>query len=340
MPVAGCQQFLSRRHNPLRVLSSCLMRARFIQPMLLLRKDRLPEGVQWLYELKLDGYRAIAIKSGGKVQLRSRNNNDFTSRYRNITAALASMPDETVIDGEVVALDGSGRPSFNLLQNHSSSNAVLIYYVFDVMILSGRDVMSESLDHRRRLLEKRVLSLLNEPIRYSQELSASLSDLIHAVKAQGFEGLVAKNRTRRYEPGKRSGAWQKMRVNHSRDFIIGGYTVGGDSFDALIFGYYEGKKLMYAARTRNGFTLALRRSLMKRLRALETATCPFANLPETISGRWGQGLTKEKMQDCRWLKPVLVAEFEFLEWTPDDHLRHSKFISLKDGTKPTDVVRN
>jgi len=185
-----------------------------------------------------------------------------------------------------------------------------------------------------RLLEEQVLSLLDEPIRYSQTLDANLADLIDAVKTQGFEGLVAKHRTRRYEPGKRSGAWQKMRVDRSAEFVIGGYTIGGDPFDALVFGYYDGKNLIYAGRTRSGFTSASRRLLMKRFRELEIDTCPFANLPEKTSGRWGQGLTKEKMKDCRWLKPGLIGEFAFVEWTADNHLRHSKFIALREDGVP------
>jgi bifunctional non-homologous end joining protein LigD len=141
------------------------MQARFIPPMLLLRKDSLPEGEQWLYEIKLDGYRALGIKSRGKVQLRSRNDKDFSGRYSGIAKALAAMPDETVIDGEVVALDEDGRPSFNLLQNYVSTNTQLVYYVFDVLILAGRDVMREPLDNRRALLEEHVLPKLDEPIR-------------------------------------------------------------------------------------------------------------------------------------------------------------------------------
>src|SRR5215468_2365382 len=219
----------------------------FIPPMLLLQKDKLPEGPDWLYEIKLDGYRAIAIKNGGKVQLRSRNDNDFTTRYRAISAALKSLPDETVIDGEVVALDEDGRPSFNLLQNFGSAAADVVYYVFDVLVLSGGDVRGEPLGKRRALLEKHVLPHLDEPIRYSQELPATLPQLIEAVREQGFEGLVAKRRSSRYESGKRTGAWQKMRVNRSQDFVIGGYTIGGNPFHALVFGYYQGKRLMYAA---------------------------------------------------------------------------------------------
>jgi len=137
------------------------------------------------------------------------------------------------------------------------------------------------------------------------------------VKEQGLEGLVAKRRDSKYEPGERSGAWTKMRVNQAQDFIIGGYTVGGATFDALIFGYYDRQLLLYAGRTRSGFTPAGREALMRRFRGLETSECPFANLPEARAGRWGEGLTATKMKDCRWLKPVLVGQFEFVEWTPD-----------------------
>jgi bifunctional non-homologous end joining protein LigD len=154
-----------------------------------------------------------------------------------------------------------------------------------------------------------------------------------------LEGLVAKRRDSIYEPGGRSGAWRKMRVNQGQEFVIGGYTVGGATFDALVYGYYDGAKLIYAARTRNGFTPKLREELMKRFRDLETAECPFDNLPEARSGRWGAGLTAAKMIDCRWLKPTLVGQFEFTEWTPENHLRHSRFIGLREDKKAKDVRR-
>ncbi len=316
-----------------------MLRAAFIEPMLLLRTEALPEGAGWLYELKLDGYRALAIKDGERLQLRSRNDNDFTARYAAIAKALENLPDQTVIDGEVVAVDESGRPSFNILQNYGSSKATLIYYVFDVLILGGRDVMGVPLGARRELLEQRILPRLGEPIRYSPELKAGLADLIVSVRAQGLEGLVAKRRDSLYESGRRSGAWQKMRVNKGQEFVIAGYTVGGATFDALVFGYYEGPKLLYVSRTRNGFTPRLREQLQKRFRGLEISECPFANLPELRSGRWGQGLTAEKMDECRWIKPVLVGQFEFTEWTPDNHLRHSRFVGLREDKKPREVGR-
>jgi bifunctional non-homologous end joining protein LigD len=314
-------------------------RAAFVEPMLLLRTEKLPEGPAWLHELKFDGYRALAIKAGGRVQLRSRNDKDFSARYSSIVKALQSMPDETVIDGEVVALDENGKPSFNLLQNYGSAGAALHFFIFDVLILKGQDVMGESLTERRRLLEKQVLPKLSEPIRYSPMLEASLKDLIRSVKAQGLEGLVAKRSDSRYEPGQRSGAWQKMRVNQGQEFVIGGYTPAPKNFDALVIGYYDGGKLIYAARTRNGFSPASRAELFKKLKPLEISDCPFANLPEKKAGRWGAGLTSAKMEECRWLEPRLIGQFEFVEWTEDAHLRHSRFVALRDDKRPKDVRR-
>ena len=308
--------------------------------MLLLRTDSLPDDpVGWAYELKLDGYRAVAFKTDGHVRLRSRNDNDFSTRYPSVARGLAKLPNETVIDGELVAFDDQGRPSFNALQNHSASTPVL-FYVFDVMVLAGRDLKTETLETRRALLEEKVVPVVTDPVRYAGEINASLRDLVHSVKAQGFEGVVAKRRTSRYEPGRRSGAWLKMRVNKSRAFVIGGYTVGTKTFDGLIFGCYEGDQLLYVARTRSGFTPLMRQQLFTKFRSLEIPDCPFANLPEERSGRWGQGLTKAKMAQCRWLKPELVGQFEFLEWTADDHLRHSKFVGLRDDTRPRQVRRD
>jgi len=313
--------------------------AKFIEPMLLLRTEKLPDGADFQYELKFDGYRALAIKSGGKIRLRSRNDNDFNARYPRIVKALAPLPDDTVIDGEIVALDPEGKPSFNLLQNHGSSGAPLHFFIFDLLVLKGRDVMGKSLTERRELLEMQIFPKMEEPIRYSPVLEAGLKDLIQSVKAQGLEGLVAKRRDSKYEPGLRSGAWLKMRVNQGQELVIGGYTPSPKNFDALVIGYYEGPNLVYAARTRNGFTPASRAELFKKIKPLEIKECPFANLPEKKAGRWGAGLTAAKMAECIWLKPQLVAQFEYVEWTEDSHLRHSRFIALRDDKKPKDVRR-
>jgi bifunctional non-homologous end joining protein LigD len=199
--------------------------------------------------------------------------------------------------------------------------------------------MAQPLEARREILRRQVLAKLADPIRESPELQASLPVLVQSVKAQGLEGLVAKRRDSRYEPGQRSGAWRKMRVNQGQDFVIAGYTPGPRNFDAVICGYYDGDKLVYVARTRNGFTPASREALFRRFKELETAECPFANLPETKNGRWGEGLTVEKMRECRWLKPVLVGQVEFLEWTPYGHLRHSRFLRLREDKNAREVGR-
>jgi ATP-dependent DNA ligase len=150
---------------------------------------------------------------------------------------------------------------------------------------------------------------------------------------------VAKRRNSRYEPGLRTGAWRKMRVNQGQELVIAGYTPSPKNFDALVIGYYEGGKLIYAARTRNGFTPTSRAELFKKMKPLETAECPFANLPEKMAERWGAGLTAAKMAECRWLTPQLVAQFEYVEWTPDNHLRHTKFVALREDKKARDVRR-
>lgn len=313
--------------------------AQFIEPMLLLRTESLPSGEQWLYELKLDGYRAIGFKRQGVVHLRSRNDHNFCARYPAVAEALEQLPENTVVDGELVAFDQDGRPSFSALQNDGASGIPVVYYVFDVMLLGGRDLTREPLAKRRELLEQKVLPRLAEPVRYSAPLDADLPVLIQSVKVHGFEGLVAKRRTSAYEPGLRSGAWMKMRVNRGQAFVIGGYTRGTQTFDALVLGYYEGERLIYVARTRSGFTPATRAQLVKRFKGLETDRCPFVNLPETKGGRWGQGLTMTKMAECQWLQPLLVGQFEYLEWTADNHLRHSRFVGLRPDTRATDVVR-
>src|SRR6266849_5046059 len=239
---------------------------------------------------------------------------DFSQRFAELVRPLEPLPDETVIDGEIVALDATGRPSFNLLQNYATREYCLVFYVFDLLILAGEDLRNEPLELRRKLLHTRMMSRLAEPIRFSETIPASAAELIRAVREQGLEGVIAKRRGSSYQPGRRSGAWVKMRVN-------------------------EGQELIYVARVRNGFTPASREVLFKRFRGLDRRTCPFENLPESGKGRWGEGLTAEDMSKCRWLEPRLVAAVEFAEWTSANHLRHCKYIALREDKDPNDVVR-
>jgi ATP-dependent DNA ligase len=175
--------------------------------------------------------------------------------------------------------------------------------------------MQEPLERRRQVLAEAIKGKA-APIALSESLDASPTELIQVAKEFGFEGIVAKRKDSLYESGKRTGAWVKYRVNRGQEFVIGGYTPA-NPFDALIVGYYEAEQLLYAAKVRNGFVPQLRREVATRFKGLEIDTCPFANLPERKRIQWA--LTKEQMKKCVWLKPELVAQIEFTEWTPDGH---------------------
>ena len=164
--------------------------------------------------------------------------------------------------------------------------------------------------------------------------------MISAVRSARFlEGIVAKRRDSLYEAGRRNGAWVKMRIGGGQEFVIGGYTRARRDFDAVLVGYFDGKKLMFAARVRNGFVPALRAAVFRKFKGLESGKCPFANLPESEKGRWGEGLTAADMEKCVWLKPKLVAAIEYAEWTAANHLRHSRFVALRDDKDPRRVRR-
>jgi bifunctional non-homologous end joining protein LigD len=307
--------------------------------MVCLAVASLPAGPAWEYELKFDGYRAVAFKTRNRVHLVSRNGKDFAQRYPALVQALESLPNETVIDGEIVALDESGRPSFNLLQNFATRDYTLVFYLFDLLILAGVELRNETLETRRTLLRTRVMPRLTEPIRFSETIEASAPELIRAIRDQGLEGAIAKRLDSSDQPGKRSGAWVKMRINRGQELVIGGYAPAPSNFDSIVVGYYEGRQLLYVARIRNGFTPASRAALFKHFRGLERQSCPFQNLPESGKGRWGEGLTAEGMSKCRWLEPRLVAAIEFAEWTSAGHLRHAKFVALRDDKDARQVVR-
>jgi bifunctional non-homologous end joining protein LigD len=315
-----------------------LQPARFVEPMQCLAVAKLPQGPDWEYEIKFDGYRALGIKGGGRVRLMSRNGNDFSARFPSVANALSKLPDDTVVDGEIVALDETGRPSFNVLQNYNHSATPLQFFAFDLLHLAGKNLRDRPLDERRELLRAKVMPRIQGEILFSESLEASAAEVVAAVKKEGLEGVIAKRRASLYEPGRRSAAWVKMRINKGRELVIGGYVPAGKNFDSLIVGYYDGDDLIYVARVRNGFVPALRAKVFERIRKLEIKTCPFSNLPQRDKGRWGQGLTADKMAECRWAKPHLVAEIEYADWTDVNHLRHSKFVALRDD-KPAKHVR-
>ena len=312
--------------------------AEFIEPMDCAPVSKLPDGSQWVFEIKLDGYRAVGVKSNGGVNLFSRRHKSFNHQYPYLVDALGDLPEGTVVDGEVVALDESGRPNFNLLQSYRNQAIHIHYFIFDLLVCKDRDLTKLPLSERRELM-KAHLKLRSHRIRIAEQFEASASDMLAAARQQGLEGVIGKRKDSLYEAGKRTGSWIKYRVNRGQEFVIGGYIPGPHGFDSLIVGYYQGKDLMYVARIRNGFVPASRRQVFERIHHLVSPAMPFANLPETHKSRWGDELTAEKMKECVWLRPEAVAQIEFLEWTAGDRLRHSKFIGLREDKDPRSVVK-
>jgi len=312
--------------------------ASFVEPMECLSVSKLPAGLEWLWEIKLDGYRALAVKSGTGVTLFSRRRKSMNRQFPYIVEALADLPAGTVVDGEVVAIDESGRPDFNLLQHFRAESSRIQYYVFDLLCWKDRDLTRLPLIERRALL-KSVVALRDKRIKISDYIEAAPDALLSAVREQGLEGGIGKRKDSLYQPGERSGAWIKYRVNRGQELVIGGYFPGPHGFDSLILGYYDGDKLMYVARTRNGFVPASRRQVFSKLKHLVTPACPFVNLPETRRSRFGEELNAKKMKKAVWLKPEVVAQLEFLEWTEGDRLRHSKFVGLREDKNPLRVIK-
>ncbi|MEO6817367.1 MAG: non-homologous end-joining DNA ligase [Edaphobacter sp.] len=296
------------------------------------------EGPGWTYELKLDGYRLEVVRTQKETTLYSRRRNILNKKFPYIAAALKDLPEGTVIDGELVALGSDGRPDFNMLQNFRSAEEKITYYAFDILVHKNRDLTMLPLSARREIL--RTVIKPTSHVALSEVSDQTATEMLRFVRSHGLEGIIAKRSDSVYQPGLRTGAWSKHRINLGQEFVIGGYIPGTHGFDSLVIGFYQGKDLHYAARVRAGFVLATRRVVFEQIKGLKTAKCPFVNLPEKQAGRWGQGLTAEKMKDCVWLRPEAVARFDFLEWTGADHLRHTKFVAMRDDKDPRKVVRD
>jgi DNA ligase D-like protein (predicted ligase) len=300
--------------------------------------DRLPEGDDWLYEVKLDGYRALIVKNGNRVELLSRNEKDLTRTYPGVTAAADRLQaDSAVVDGEIVAVDAGGRPSFQALQHRAAHPShTVVFYAFDLLHLDGRDLTGLRLDERRA----RLPAVLGKSgVLMSQELPGTAAQVTEAVRRLGLEGVIAKRRDSRYDAGQRSGAWVKLKLDKQQEFVVGGYRPGPHGVDALLVGYYDGKQLHYAGKVRAGFTPHVRREVFAAVASHHTAKCPFVDLPNSRTSHWGGGVTAEQMAEMTWLKPKVVAQIRFVEWTADGHLRHAAFLGLRTDKKASAVQR-
>jgi DNA ligase D-like protein (predicted ligase) len=314
------------------------MRARFVPPMAAELVDRLPEGNDWMYEVKLDGYRALVIKNGDDVQLRSRNDKDLTHAYPEIRAAGRRLKAQSaVVDGEVVAVDRTGRPSFQALQHRSAHPGhAVVFYAFDLLHVDGESLEGRTLEERRG----RLPAIIEDSgLLLSDALQGSAAQVTDAVRSLGLEGIIAKRWSSRYRAGQRGGAWLKLKLDKQQEFVVGGYRPGPNGIDALLVGFFEGKDLRFAGKVRAGFTPHVRREVFAAVQPLHTARCPFVDLPNSQPSRWGGGVTAEQMKEMRWLTPRLVAQVRFVEWTSDSHLRHASFLGLRGDKSARHVVR-
>jgi bifunctional non-homologous end joining protein LigD len=240
------------------------------------RVSQLPTGNQWLYEIKLDGHRTIAVKTRKNVALFSRRRNSLNTKFSDVAKALDHLPDGTVIDGELVALDEDGRPNFSRMQNYRRYAASIHFFAFDIVRLQNRDLSRLPLSERKQLLES-VLDISQPHVRISEFVETSADKLLVAIKKHRLEGIVGKRKDSLYEAGKRSGAWIKYRVDQGQEFVVGGYMPARQGFDSIVVGYYEGKQLYYVARIRNGFVPQTRAQVFKKLAPLISDHCPFVN---------------------------------------------------------------
>lgn len=317
---------------------------RFIPPMQCLLVEELPKGEDWLYEIKFDGVRALAIKAKNKLSLISRTAKDLSGKYPEITQAIFELPfPEGVMDGEVVAVDAQGRSDFQLLQAYHlvEHKPSIFYYAFDLLNLEGRDLCDLPLVRRKEMLQKLIVNA-PEQVRFSASIQADSARVMREMKARGLEGLIAKQRDSRYEPGRRSGAWVKFKWSLEQEFVIGGYTEPKGSrsyFGAILVGYYEGDELVFASKVGTGFDHTSLKSLYDRFQKLVRPACPFVNLPTPRTERGSLGVTAAEMKRCTWLEPCLVCQIRFSEWTRDGHLRQPVFLGLREDKQPREVVR-
>ena len=319
-------------------------KARFVEPMKARLVEKPPTHGDWLYELKFDGIRAIAIKDGRRVSLISRNGNKLDKRFPEIAEAVKDLTvNECVLDGEVVALDEEGRSSFQLLQaiEMEGRKAPLRFYVFDLLQLNGKSLLELPVEQRKQVLAK-VCESVADPIRYSGEISGDVKSVLAEVKRRGLEGLIGKQRDSKYEVGRRSGAWIKLKSVNEQEFVIGGYTPPGGSrkhFGAILVGYYDNGKLKFAGKVGSGFTEKSLSILYKKFRAEERDDCPFIDLPSKQGGAWVQGITPSIMKKMHWVNPKFVAQIKFAEWTRDGKLRQPVFLGIRKDKDPKQVVR-
>jgi bifunctional non-homologous end joining protein LigD len=306
-----------------------------LEPMLATLGNAVPSGTDWLYEVKWDGYRALCFIEAGKVRMLSRRGNTMEKQFASVAAAVVQSvkADTAIIDGEVVALDDNGNPSFQRLQNMTGFGTrpavkgtapFLNFFAFDLLYLNGYDLRKAALIDRRQLLISVLLP--SDVVRYSEHFVGKGDELLKAVRAKGLEGILAKQAQSRYE-SKRSGSWIKIKVTSRQDFVVCGYILGErEPFGALVLGYYQGKKLVYAGNVGSGFTQQSLKAVFEKIKPLIAKKAVLSDVPREIG-------------EVTWVKPELVCVVKFSSWTKDDRLRAPVFLGMRTEVAPEEVVR-
>ena len=299
-----------------------------IKPMLASLADKAFDSEDWIFEIKWDGYRALAGIKNGKVELQSRNNLSFNKKYYPVTEALLKWNVNAIVDGEIIAVDDEGTTDFQHLQAwQKTGKGQLLYYVFDVLWVDGLSVTHLPLLERKEILK--ALLPQESIIKYSDHLHASGKDFFEIAVTKGLEGVMAKKADSLYYPGVRTQQWLKIKTHRRQEVVIGGFTKGRNSrqyFGALILGVYENNELVYIGHTGSGFNQKSLVDMYKKLEPLITDKCPFRKKPKTN-------------MPAIWVKPELVAEVKFQEWTNENILRIPIFLGLREDKKARDVKR-
>jgi bifunctional non-homologous end joining protein LigD len=305
----------------------------FVSPQLATLVKEAPRGNEWLHELKFDGYRLLCHLQRGHVRLWTRNRKDWTDKFPNVVKALQSLKVQSaILDAEVVAMDSSGRSSFQMLQQaiHKTAGKGLVLEIFDLIYIDGFNIQRTPLVDRKRVLEEVVATVPNHQVlRYSDHVEGNGVKFLKQACDFGIEGIVSKLADSPYE-STRSHNWQKVKCLRRQEFVIAGYTLSdkGLPFSSLVLGVYEKGKLIYAGRVGTGFSNKLRADLKKTLDRLARPTKPFAEIPRDPD-----------LRRAIWTEPKLVGEVEFSEWTQDNVIRHPSFQGLREDKKATEVVR-
>ena len=286
----------------------------------------------WIYEMKLDGYRMISSVRDGKVELVSRNGNSYTRKFEVLLEDLQMIEENLILDGEVVIEDSAGISDFQLLQNYiTTRKGNLKYYVFDILFLNGHNIMNFALLKRKELLDSLFEKYKFRSVLKLEFQTGNGKELFRKLSGDGYEGIIAKDPESAYLPGKRVDSWLKVKSIQMQEAVICGYTEPQGSrkyFGSIILGVYEDKMLKYIGNCGTGFSDASLKELYGKFKLLKTRTCCFREPPELS---WSKGKSV-------WIKPLLVANIKFLEWSDREIMRNPVFMGLRDDKEPDEVV--